>query len=103
MTVTFVTWPQREHLIPGKHNVLLEALVPREKILLSPLHIKLGLVKQFVKALEPNSLAYLHIREMFLHLSYEKLTGGIFTGPQIRLMLSSQEFEQKMTDIESNA
>lgn len=97
------TWPQREHLIPGKHNVIHEALVPREKILLPPLHIKLGLVKQFVKALEPISIAYLHIRKMFPHLSDAKVKGGIFTGPQIRLMLSSQELEQKMTDIERNA
>ncbi|KAJ4435232.1 hypothetical protein ANN_23810 [Periplaneta americana] len=96
-------WAQREHLIPGKHNVIHEALVPREKILLLPLHIKLGLVKQFVKALEPNSVAYLHIRKMFPHLSDAKVKGGIFTGPQIRLMLSSQELEQKMTDIERNA
>ncbi|KAJ4436580.1 hypothetical protein ANN_16613 [Periplaneta americana] len=97
------TWPQREHLIPGKHNVIHDALVPREKILRPPLHIKLGLVKQFVKALEPNSVAYLHIRKMFPHLSDAKVKGGIFIGLQIRLMLSSEELEQKMTDIERNA
>ena len=64
MTVIFVTWQHKEHLLPGKQNVIHEALVPRETILLPPHHIfiKLGLVKQFVKVLEPNSVAYFHTK-----------------------------------------
>jgi hypothetical protein len=65
------------------HNVIHEALVPREKILLPPLHIKPGILKQFVKALDPNSAAVHHIRKMFPHLSDAKVKGGVFTGPQI--------------------
>jgi hypothetical protein len=53
-------WPERGQLIP--RNVIHNALDPREKILLPPLHIKLGLLKQFVKALGPNSAALHHIR-----------------------------------------
>ena len=45
-------WPTREELAPGMYNVIREPLVSREKVLLPPLHIKLGLVKQFVKALD---------------------------------------------------
>ena len=44
-------WPTREELTPGLYNVIREPPVSREKVLLPPLHIKLGLVKQFVKAL----------------------------------------------------
>ena len=85
------------------HNVIHEALVPREKILLPPLHIKLGLLKQFVKALDPNSAALHHIRKMFPRLSDAKVKGGIFTGPQIRVMLASLDLEQTMTVVERNA
>lgn len=56
-------WPERGHLIPGLHNIIHKVLVPRKKVLLPPLHIKLGLLKQFVKALDHNSAALHHIRK----------------------------------------
>ena len=36
---------------PGQNNIASISLVPQEKIILSPLHIKLGLFKQFVKSI----------------------------------------------------
>ena len=41
-------WPLRQ----GSHNVLSNLLVKLNKILLPPLHIKLGVMKNFVKAME---------------------------------------------------
>jgi hypothetical protein len=38
-------------LIPGSKNVVHASLVDRQKLLLPPLHIMLGIMKQFVKAL----------------------------------------------------
>ena len=70
-------WPERGQLIPGVHRVIHEALVPRGKILLPPLHIKLGLSKQLVKVLDPSSAAVHRIRKMFPHLSDAKAKGGI--------------------------
>ena len=75
-------WPVREELIPGSHNVKHSPLIERSKILLPPLHIKLGLAKQFMKALKPRSTAYQHIRSMFLIISEAKLKGGIFVRPR---------------------
>jgi hypothetical protein len=95
-------WPERGQLIPGMHNVIHKALVPREKILLPPLHIKLALLKQFVNALDPNSAALHHIRKMFPHLSDVKVKDGIFSGPQIRVMLASRDLEQTITVVERN-
>jgi len=40
-----VHWPEREQLQPGSKNVSNVSLVDREKILLPPLHIKLGMMK----------------------------------------------------------
>ena len=68
---------ERGELIPGMHSVIHEALVPRGKILLPPLHIKLGLSKQLVKVLDPSSAAVHRIRKMFPHLSDAKAKGGI--------------------------
>ena len=36
----------RKNLKPGMTNIQFDALVPTEKVLLPPLHIKLGLIKQ---------------------------------------------------------
>ena len=44
-------WPLRESFTPGYRNILQPALVDRSNVILPPLHIKLGLMKQFVKAL----------------------------------------------------
>lgn len=90
-------WPTRKELLPGIHNVKHEPLVPVDKILLPPLHIKLGLIKQFIKGLNSNSEALSLIRQMFPKLSEAKVKGGIFTGPQIRAMLKSKELVDVMT------
>jgi hypothetical protein len=96
-------WPIRDELVPGEHNVIHPALVERDKVLLPPLHIKLGLAKQYVKALNTRGRAFKHIREMFPKLSEAKVKGGIFVGPQIKKMLESEELEHKMTAREKNA
>jgi hypothetical protein len=96
-------WPIRHELKPGAHNVVNQALVPVDKVLLPPLHIKLGLVKQFVKALDVKSDSFQYLQLMFPKLSYAKVTGGIFVGPQIKVMLASQELEDRMSPIERNA
>jgi hypothetical protein len=44
-------WTPRTSLEPGSKNILRKSLVGPKKILLPPLRIILGIVKQFVKAL----------------------------------------------------
>ena len=78
-------------------------LVSREKVLLPPLHIKLGLVKQFVKALGFEGEIFQEIRLMFPRLSDTKIKGGIFVGTQISTMLKSESLEAKMNEIEKEA
>ena len=99
----FKSWPACKDLTPGSHNVLNSSLIERSKILLPPLHIKLRLAKQFVKALKPTSHAFCHIRQMFPSISGAKVKGGIFVEPQIRRMLASEELEEQMSDFERNA
>ena len=83
-------------------NVIREPLVSREKILLPPLRIKLGLVKQFIKALDFEEV-FQEIRSMFARLSDAKIKGGIFVGPQISTMLKSKSLEAKMNETEKGA
>ena len=71
-------------------------LVNREKVLLPPLHIKLGLMKQFVKALDKEGECFKYLCTKFSRLSYEKIKAGIFNGPQIKHLLKDQEFISTM-------
>ncbi|XP_068201934.1 uncharacterized protein [Palaemon carinicauda] len=98
-----VHWPPRMELQPGMLNVHREPLVDSNKVLLPPLHIKLGLIKQFVKALDFGGEAFQEIRLMFPKLSEAKIKGGIFVGPQVNTMLKSEKLERAMTKIEKEA
>ena len=96
-------WPVRESLVVGESNVINEALVKREKIIFPPLHIKLGLMKQFVKALDEEGYCFQYLRSSFPALSEEKVKAGIFDGPQIRRMINDSDFVLWMNEEEKEA
>jgi len=77
-------WPARKSLVPGIINVENQPLVEPGKILLPSMHLKLGLTKISVKALNQEEAAFTYLREKFPRLSEAKLKEGIFIGPQIR-------------------
>jgi hypothetical protein len=54
-------WPERNEFPVGQKNVINEPLVDPQKILLPPLHIKLGLMKQFVKALDKDGRCFRYL------------------------------------------
>ena len=92
-------WLTREELTPGMYNVIREPLVSWKKVLLPPIHTKLGLVKQFVKALNFEEV-FQEIHSMFPRLSDAKIKGGIFVGPQISTMLKFENLEAKRNETE---
>ena len=77
-------WKERKEHVPGKYNVKHVALVDPAKIYLPPLHIKLGLMKSFVRAMDLNGRGFLYLKEKFGNtLSETKIKAGVFVGPQI--------------------
>jgi len=54
-------WPARKILEPGHKNIKHHSLVESLRILLPPLHIKLDLMKNFVKAMDHNGTAFLYL------------------------------------------
>ena len=86
-------WGYRSTFVPGEHSLKENPLVDMNKVLLPPLHIKLGLMKNFVKALHKNGAAFQHLSTVFPSLSAAKLKEGIFVGPQIREVLKDTDFE----------
>jgi len=96
-------WPRRMEFVLGQHNVKAAPLVDQTKILMPPLHIKLGLMKKFVTALDPNSTAFQYIRNLFPKLSQAKVAAGVFVGPQIRKVFVSSEFRNLLNANETAA
>jgi len=58
-------------------NVENQPLVKLSKILLSSVRFKLGLMKNFVKAMNQEEAAFTYLQEKFPRLSETKLKGGI--------------------------
>lgn len=96
-------WPPRESLTPGSKNIIHEKLIELNKVLLPPLHIKLGLMKQFVKALPKNGDCFKYICNKFPALSYQKVKEGVFVGSQIRKLILDTNSEEAMNDTEKDA
>ncbi|GBO38402.1 hypothetical protein AVEN_86225-1 [Araneus ventricosus] len=82
-------WPKRQFLIPGVKNGKNEPLSASKKILLPPLHIKLGLMKNFVKAMDCGGSGFRYLRLKFPKVSETKIKEGIFVGPQFRQLMKS--------------
>jgi len=76
-------WPARKSLQPGVMNVENQPLVEPSKILLPSMHLKFGLMNNFVKAMNQEEAAFTYSREKFPRLNETKLKEGIFIGPQI--------------------
>ena len=68
---------------PGKKNIHYSPLVSSDKILLPLLHIKLGLMKNLVKAMNQNGEAFKCLNTKFPHPRDAKIEEGTFVGPQI--------------------
>ena len=96
-------WPQRTEFSIGRNNVKWGPLVKPEKVLMPPLHIKLGLMKQFVMALDKDKPAFKYLQAFFPRLSEAKLTAGVFIGPQIKKIMACPEFPKKLTRVQKAA
>ena len=80
-----VQWEVREALTAGRFNVKHVPLADLKNLLLPPLHIKLGLMKCFVRAMDHQGSGFKYLKENFgSYKSDAKLTAGIFIGLEIR-------------------
>lgn len=91
-------WPQRITHRLGQASIENLPLVAAEKVILLPLHIKLGLMTQFVKSLDREGLAFKHLAIVFPRISNQKIKAGVFNGPQVDQLASNASFLGKLTD-----
>ncbi|KAJ8685103.1 hypothetical protein QAD02_020896 [Eretmocerus hayati] len=93
-------WPPRQQMIPGQKNVQAIPLVDRDKIVSPPLHIKLGIVKNFIKAMNITGAGVLFLREKFPRLSEAKLKERVLVGPDIRKLMLDPGFDAVLNEVE---
>jgi len=79
---------QASTCVPGFKNVSAISLVDPNKIFLPPLHIKLGLMKNVVKALNKFSGGYKHLHMLFPKIGVAKLNKWIFVCPDLRKFIN---------------
>jgi len=96
-------WEARKRAVIGKNNIKYNPIVKKENIILPPLHIKLGLVKNFVKALNKESTAFTYLISLFPALSYAKIKEGVFAGPEIKKLLKDNKFITLLSSKEAAA
>ena len=58
------------------------------------MHLKFGLMKHFVKAMNQEEASFTYLWEKFPRLSEAKLKEGIFIGPQIWDIIKDEYFDQ---------
>ena len=85
-------WPQRTEFSLGKSNVKWVPLIESQKVLMPPLNIKLGLIKQFATALDKESAAFKYLQVLFPKLYEAKVKAGILVRPQIKKIIECDEF-----------
>jgi hypothetical protein len=72
-------------------------------VYLPPLHIKLGLIKNSVNAMDRDVQGFLYLQRKFPRISDAKMEEGIFIGPQFRELMKDQDFERSLNESEKAA
>lgn len=63
----------------------------------------MGLIKQFVKQLNPKDGALKHIQKLFSKLSEGKIKAIRFVCPQVKRLVDSDSFSEKLSENERSA
>ena len=74
-------------------------MLPRDKIVFPPLHTRLRLMKQIVKALDKDGVCFQYICKSFSSPSNEKLKAAIFDGSQIWQLIRDQKFCDSVNEV----
>ena len=93
--------PPRQNPQIWSHYVLHQPLVSSANVFLLPLHIMLGLTKNFVKAMDQDGNGFKFLKDFCgTYKSVAKLKAGVFVGPEIRKLMLYKEFDSRLNSLE---
>ena len=87
-------------MVRTQRNIAEDPLVNTKNVILPPLHIKCGIVKNFVKEIVRNGNAFDYLKSKFPKLSEAKVKERVFIGPQIREFMQDLEFDECLSSEE---
>ena len=90
---TVKVWSVRNWFEQGQRNVADVPLVDTKNVILPLLHIKLGIVKSFVKAIIRNG-TFGYLKSKLPKLRAAKIKEGVFIGPQMPKLMQDSEFDE---------
>jgi hypothetical protein len=96
-------WPARKSLELGFMYMENQPKVDPSKLLLPSMHLKLGLMKNYVKAMNQEEAALTYLREQIPKLNEAKLKEGIFIDLQIRDLVKDEYFNKLLQGDEKAA
>ncbi|UYV62479.1 K02A2.6-like [Cordylochernes scorpioides] len=104
LQMTFAVLPSIQIVNLSRYkNIANLLLIDSENIYLPPLHIKLGLMKNFVKAMDRNASGFAYLKQKISSISEAKIKEGIFVGPQIRELQQDGNFQNSLNEVEAAA
>ena len=83
-------------------NVKHPSLIEPQKFLPLLLHIKLGLMKNFVRAMDRTEPAFKYLLDEFPRVNEAKIKEGFFVGPQSRKLFTDEKFDSLLYDVEKD-
>jgi hypothetical protein len=86
--------PSRQPLERGTKNVQHLPQVESSNTLLRPLHIEVGLMKNFVKATDQIEQAFRYVAHKFPGISAAKIKEDVFVVPQIRKLFRDEQLDR---------
>ena len=96
-------WPLRNNFTPGLKNISSMPLIDPRSVIIPPLHLKLGLVKSFIKTICKKSQNFsAFMASKFPSLSKAKILEGVLTGPQIRKLFLHNSLIDHLNDDETS-
>lgn len=98
-------WDARDQRVVGEFSIVFEPLIDAESVILPPLHIKLGLIKNYLVALyrrNPETLEFL-IAFFKNQLSPAKVTAGGLNGKQCNQLFVNADFLGMLDPLEKRA
>jgi len=90
-------WPKLTSLTPGEKMSSILLLFFRRN---APLHIKICLMKNFVKDMDKTGRGFEYVRNKFPNVIDAKIKEGMFIGPQIRELMQDKHFIENLKGTE---
>jgi hypothetical protein len=88
------------YLFQDRKIVVNTILTNPEKVYIPLLHIKLGFIKNVLKAMDQHSAGFIYLKNKFPRISDAEIKEGVFVGCQIRELIQDVKLEGQLNELE---